>query len=310
MVRANVFLSLFAVLLVRSLTVPAAAADLHWHLAAPQPVRPPRGEQDPHVCDNPGRMMRCLKEALEARSVADYSALLAANFHFHTTDAFMDSALGGSIDREREIGTLRNLFEGGADTTQMPRADSISAKVGPYEVQDDPEHPDSTRHYQVIAARSFDLMIVVKDKTYDVSRSRHEYRVVRGDAAVLVPGQPADERHWYFWDWIERPSFLVDDLDGGPDALPPGAPPLALRRPPTPLTGALDVTFSLPMTAPATLDLFDVMGRRMMKRAVGGMGPGEHQVRLAEPGQLTPGVYWLRLALGKRVRSEKLIVER
>ena len=177
-------------------------------------------------------------------------------------------------------------------------------------MQDDPEHPDSTRHYQVIAARSFDLMIVVKDKTYDVSRSRHEYRVVRGDAAVLVPGQPADERHWYFWDWIERPSFLVDDLDGGPDALPPGAPPLALRRPPTPLTGALDVTFSLPMTAPATLDLFDVMGRRMMKRAVGGMGPGEHQVRLAEPGQLTPGVYWLRLALGKRVRSEKLIVER
>jgi hypothetical protein len=171
------------------------------------------------------------------------------NFHFHTTDAFMDSMLGGGIDREHEIGIMRNLFEGGADTTAMPRADSISVTVGPYEVHDDPEHPDSTRHYQVIAARSFDLVVKAKNTTDEVAQTRHEYRVVRGAAAVVVPGQPADERHWYFWDWIERPGFLVEGLAGGPDALPPGAPPLALRRPPTPLTGALDVAFSLPMTA-------------------------------------------------------------
>ena len=309
MVRANVFLSLFAVLLLGSSPAPAAAADLGVRLAPLQPARPPQGEQEPRVCDNPGRMMRCLKEAFEARSVADFSALLAANFHFHTMDARMDSMLG-DVDRRREIGIMRNLFEGGTDTTARPRADSISVNVGPYEVQDDPEHPDSTRHYQVIAVRSLEMVIEVKDKTYKVTQARHEYRVVRGDAALLVPGQPADERHWYFWDWLERPGFLVDDLEGGPDALPPGAPRLALRRLPTPLTGALDVTFTLPMTAPASLDLFDVMGRRMVRRDVGGMGPGEHQVRLAERGQLAPGVYWLRLALGKRVRSAKLIVER
>ena len=98
---------------------------------------------------------------------------------------------------------------------------------------------------------------------------------------------------------------MIADL-GSASSRDPGAPPFALRRPPTPLTGTLDVIFSPPMTAPG---LFAGMGRRMVKRDVGGMGPGVHQVRLAEPGRPAPDVHWLRLAPGKHVRSEKFIVE-
>ena len=62
---------------------------------------------------------------------------------------------------------------------------------------------------------------------------------------------------------------------------------------PNPATDRLNVNFSLPDGKHATLSLFDVSGRRVAFREVGGMGAGRHSVTLAQ--RLPVGMYMVRL---------------
>ena len=64
---------------------------------------------------------------------------------------------------------------------------------------------------------------------------------------------------------------------------------------PNPAVGPLSVSFALRSAAPASLEVLDVSGRRLVRREVGSMGAGVHVVRLNEGASLEPGVYWLRL---------------
>jgi hypothetical protein len=64
---------------------------------------------------------------------------------------------------------------------------------------------------------------------------------------------------------------------------------------PDPAIGEIMVAFSLPDAAPATIDLFDVRGRRVLTRDLGSPGAGSHRMRIAGPGEVPPGVYWLAL---------------
>lgn len=73
---------------------------------------------------------------------------------------------------------------------------------------------------------------------------------------------------------------------------------LGLR--PNPATGPLSVSFALPDASPASLELLDVGGRRLMQREVGSLGAGSHIVRLDEGASLPPGIYWVRLRHGGR----------
>ena len=102
---------------------------------------------------------------------------------------------------------------------------------------------------------------------------------------------------------------VVPSRRGAREAQASGRSPkwaLALRVPAaTPVRGDLVVFVTLPDATPARLELFDVAGRCLQRREIGHEGQGEHQVRLAERGQLAPGVYWLRL-----VRSEKTLTHR
>jgi hypothetical protein len=70
---------------------------------------------------------------------------------------------------------------------------------------------------------------------------------------------------------------------------------LSLAPGSNPALGLFSVSFSLPDTRPARLELYDVSGRRVLAREVGAMGPGTHVLRLAETSGLSSGVYWLRL---------------
>jgi hypothetical protein len=68
---------------------------------------------------------------------------------------------------------------------------------------------------------------------------------------------------------------------------------------PNPSAGReLRVSFTLPDAAPATLEVFDVAGRRVASAAVGGLGPGAHAVSLSP--RLAPGVYSMALTQGSR----------
>jgi hypothetical protein len=61
------------------------------------------------------------------------------------------------------------------------------------------------------------------------------------------------------------------------------------------------VWLTLASEEPATLELFDVAGRRVARRAVGSLGAGEHVVELGDTPALKPGLYFMRLEQGARV---------
>ena len=89
--------------------------------------------------------------------------------------------------------------------------------------------------------------------------------------------------------WVEIPSAFTLQLAGFT---------------PNPSTGPVTVSFSLPNADPATLELLDVTGRRIVSREVGSLGAGQHLVRLDEGlSRLRPGMYFVRL----RTPGEQLI---
>jgi hypothetical protein len=92
----------------------------------------------------------------------------------------------------------------------------------------------------------------------------------------------------------------------------PKEPVFALRRiQPNPSSGSLAVSFALPGSGPATLELIDVSGRIVALRSVGQLGPGSHVVTLAgERGALRPGVYAVRLRRADRSVSTRAVVVR
>jgi hypothetical protein len=77
---------------------------------------------------------------------------------------------------------------------------------------------------------------------------------------------------------------------------------------PNPANGPLTVSFSLPNSRPARLELVDVTGRRVFDQQVGGFGPGTHVVRL--DASLPAGIYAVRLTQGDRTLTTKATIVR
>ncbi|MEO5618610.1 MAG: hypothetical protein ABIS67_12650 [Candidatus Eisenbacteria bacterium] len=75
------------------------------------------------------------------------------------------------------------------------------------------------------------------------------------------------------------------------------------------LDGRLQVRFTLPVAARATLDLFDVAGRTV-ERHQPPMIAGPGFVRLGECAPLAPGLYWIRLRQNDRVATTRAVVLR
>jgi hypothetical protein len=70
------------------------------------------------------------------------------------------------------------------------------------------------------------------------------------------------------------------------------------------------VDFTLPTAQPARLELVDVAGRRVVDRAVGGLGAGRHAVDLAAGRPLAPGIYLVKLTQGAHSRVVRAAVLR
>jgi hypothetical protein len=67
---------------------------------------------------------------------------------------------------------------------------------------------------------------------------------------------------------------------------------------PNPAHERVTVAFSLPASGPASIEIFDVAGRSVVRREVGWMGPGDHQLPLGSGFRPAPGVYTVRLEQG------------
>jgi hypothetical protein len=73
-------------------------------------------------------------------------------------------------------------------------------------------------------------------------------------------------------------------------------------RPNPAIGGRLMVHFALSSGEGATLELLDVMGRRVTERTVGALGAGRHSIDLGESQRLRPGLYFVRLTQGANQR--------
>ncbi|MEP7216737.1 MAG: T9SS type A sorting domain-containing protein, partial [Anaerolineaceae bacterium] len=72
----------------------------------------------------------------------------------------------------------------------------------------------------------------------------------------------------------------------------------------------LEVTFTLPDAAPATLALFDVGGRRVALADVGALGAGKHVVDLARRAPIRSGIYFVRLSRGGQEAASRAAIVR
>ena len=85
---------------------------------------------------------------------------------------------------------------------------------------------------------------------------------------------------------------------------------LALEPPsPNPnRSGAMLVRFTLPTDAAASLELFDVTGRRVVSREVGSLGAGPHAIDLTADRRPGAGIYFVRLRQGHGARVQRIVL--
>jgi hypothetical protein len=70
------------------------------------------------------------------------------------------------------------------------------------------------------------------------------------------------------------------------------------------------VALSLASLEPASLSLFDVTGRQVLRLALGAIGPGAHDIWVAGASRLRSGVYFARLAQGAQAAHARWLVIR
>ena len=156
--------------------------------------------------------------------------------------------------------------------------------------------------------------------------SLHVFHVVRGDAAVLAPGQTPDPDRWYIRRWLEDVSGLRRALRerrgdcGEREAVAePGAAAglagdarvpatLGIRALTNPACSALRVSCDLPGSEPARLEVYDVSGRLVNTRRVAVKAAGNFTVDAGAGVHLLPGVYWVRLGQAARRPSTRMVV--
>ena len=79
---------------------------------------------------------------------------------------------------------------------------------------------------------------------------------------------------------------------------------------PNPARERVAVAFTLPTGASAALEVYDLAGRRLVRREVGGMGPGSHVLPLGPDFRPAPGIYVVHLVQGDRRAAARAVVVR
>lgn len=79
---------------------------------------------------------------------------------------------------------------------------------------------------------------------------------------------------------------------------------------PNPTAQDVNVFFSLASDVPGTLALYDIAGRQVELRWLGGMGPGLHVVNLTQGKSVRAGIYIVRLTQGGRTVQRRVAIVR
>ena len=267
-------------------------------------------------------------EAFRARSPDGIAAVLTSDYRFHTVGDSLSLYWQGS-DRATEMHVVRNLLLGivrNGDTV-VPPPDSVGIYFDGLAEGIDPEHPDSTQHYRSITVNRAEFGIRLANGDHLLNApTTHVFQVVRGDAAVLEPGQSSSSELWYVRRWLEDVSGVRKALNQrqgacGDEPAPatgagsaeaaasPRTPAMLSVRPLTyPACAKLEVTCDLPGPEPARVEVYDVSGRLVNRRDVPVAAPGTVTVEAGHGARLLPGVYWVRLGQAARRPSTRMVV--
>jgi hypothetical protein len=309
--HALVVSALAVSLLTQALWVPAHAESTSVP-SVTQPLSGPQATLD--------RFARAYRERSPEGVIGTYTA----DYRFHSfDDSLLKYTFGAS--REEEENSVRNMMLGFFKDGQMvrPPVDSIGMTMDGFDEGADPEHPDSTAHYRTIAIGRFEFGLRNGDTRMWATTSLHVFHLVRGDVAVLVPGQVADADHWYIRRWLENVHGMRDllgkqDGDCGEPA-PPAVGPrstqalatggVLLVRPLTnPACANLRISCTLPGAESAHVEVLDVSGRLVNRRPVPVATAGEVTVDAGKGAKILPGVYWVRLSQAARKPSTRMVV--
>lgn len=276
--------------------------------------------------DGPQATLERLARAYRDLMPEGVGAVLAADYTFHALgDSLIRFVEGSSREREMRAvdGMLRGVIRSG-DTLMSP-VDSAGMTLDGIQEHVDPEHPDSTQHYRVLTVGRFELGLRHTDGRRIVSAPHvNVFHLVRGDAAVRAPGQPADVKRWYIRRWIEDVAGIRQQLGNqqggcgenaaptaGPRsrlASPAGPAALAIRPLTSPACASLEVTCDLPGAEPAHVEVYDVSGRRVNRREVPVAAAGRVTIKAGAGAKLLPGVYWVRLGQAARRPATRMVV--
>jgi len=158
--------------------------------------------------EKPQTVLLKLERSWEFEDLPVYSQVLTEDFRF-TFSAASDPELVNRYPnwgRDDELETAKHLFEGFINSVgkKIPAANRVDFTLTGVQYGLDFSHADSIAHYQRIVVVTLDGLIEVagdpSPTEYSIS-SRHEFYVVRGDAAVLAGDALADSTHWYLRRW-------------------------------------------------------------------------------------------------------------
>jgi len=166
---------------------------------------------DAPAADSPAHLIERMEQTWERKDEASYALLLTSDFRYHfspAADPLLADLYGDNWTRIDEIAAITHLFHGftNSNDIQVPAASRIDMTLSGVSVVSDPDHPDSTIHYRKCVITSLSVTIAVPDpagvsSVEYVINARHELYLVRGDAAVVPPGSPADTTRWYMRRW-------------------------------------------------------------------------------------------------------------
>jgi hypothetical protein len=241
-----------------------------------------------------------LERAYRDLDLETYASLLTTDYRFITNDPRFDGDYPDGLDRASDIASTAGLL-GVVPVEGKPRITSIDFDLGLVSEGADSEHADSLDHYRLLVVPN-PAMTVHADGAEDMqtTRSLLAFYMVRGDAAVLPAGAPADAKHWYLRRWVETPG-----KDGEADAVV--APSVAdLRMARNPASGPFEVVLTLPSSGLYQIEIFDVAGRRIRREPPATFQAGTTHIELRETGKLAAGIYWLRLTQNGRALATRV----
>ena len=284
-------------------------AKVVLEVARPDPL----GRSGRERVDGPMEAVWAMLEAFADRSETAYAGWMSDDFRFDSDDPDFRASTPNGMDRAAEEQFARHLFRGGKlspDGRALPTATRVQLSAGPV-LATAVAMPHDQAH---VTLAHLEVSIALSDgSTLELGETRNELWLVRTPAGWRV-------RRWQEThpapDALDAVAQRLAHAVNARDTL---APSTAAQEPPAPVAtervalaphmdrerAALVFDVTLP-AAGGSLEVFDVMGRRVIRRDLSDLGAGHHVVAL-DGHELGVGVYWARIQQGVNVATARVV---